>query len=106
MSIIDARVLAMDDEIRRRDADVDEIGEEDDERRIAHNYEEIRDLVTNYARLHHEHLLEVTTILELALWKAVILRSRNDNQELTRDECRADAGRCAEVVIKLVLAFL
>ena len=68
--------------------------------------EEIRDLVTNYARCHHEHLLEATTILELALWKALLLRSSDDKQGLTRVECRTDAGRCAEVIIKLVLTFL
>jgi len=91
-SIIDARVLAM---------DID-----DDEETSNHNYQEIRDLITNYAHLHREYLLEATTILELALWKAVILRSRDDKQELTRAECRTDAGRCAEVVIKGVLTFL
>jgi hypothetical protein len=68
-------------------------------------YEEITDLVTNYARLHHKRLHEATTILELALWKAVIL-SRDDNQELPHVECKTDAGHCSEVVIKLVLTFL
>jgi hypothetical protein len=101
-SIIDARVC----EIRK---EMDEDEDENDETsriRFSHFFEEIRELVTNYAHLHHEYLLKATTILELALWKAVILRSRNDNQELTRVECRADAGRCAEVVTKLVLTFL
>ena len=69
-------------------------------------FEEIRDLVTSYARLHHEQLQEATTILELALWKALLLRSSDDKQGLTRVECRTDAGRCAEVIIKLVLTFL
>jgi hypothetical protein len=55
------------------------------------------------AHLHHEHLLMAT---KLALWKAVILRSRDDKQELTRVECRKDADRCAEIVIKLALTFL
>jgi hypothetical protein len=89
-SIIDARVL----DIKH--------GNVDEERYFV----EIRDLVRNYARLHHEHLLDATTILELALWKAIYLHSRDCNQGLTRAECRTDAGRCAEVVIKLVLAFL
>jgi len=102
-SIIDARVLAMNDEINRRDADEDD----ENEGTIIQYYYEIRDLITNYAHLHHEYLLEATTILELALWKtAVILRSSDDKQELTRVDCRIDAGCCAEVVIKLVLAFL
>jgi hypothetical protein len=69
-------------------------------------FEEIRDLVTSYARLHHEQLQEATTILELALWKAMIICSRNDKQELIQLECRTNASCCAEVVIKLVLAFL
>ena len=105
-SIVDARVCEIRNEM---DEDEDEDEDENDETsriRFPHFFEEIRELVTNYAHLHHEYLLKVTTILELALWKAVILRSRNDNQELTRVECRADAGRCAEVVTKLVLTFL
>jgi hypothetical protein len=101
-SIIDARVCEIRNEM---DEDQDE-NDETSRMRFSHFFEEICELVTNYAHLHHEYLLKATTILELALWKAVILRSRNDNQELTHDECRADAGRCAEVVIKLVLAFL
>jgi len=101
-SIIDARVRDIQNEI---DEDEDQ-NDETSRIRLLHCCEEIRNLVTNYAILHHEHLLKATTILELALWKAVFLRSRNVNQELTRVECRADAGRCAEVVIKLVLTFL
>ena len=99
-SIIDARVLAI--SINRRDADEDD----ENEGTIIQYYYEIRDLITNYAHLHHEYVLDATTILELALWKAVILQSRDDKQELTRAECRTDAGRCAEVVIKGVLTFL
>ena len=47
-------------------------------------FEEIRDLVTSYARLHHEQLQEAATILELALWNAMIIRSRNDKQDFKR----------------------
>jgi hypothetical protein len=78
-SIIDASVLDINDEIN-----------EDKERYFV----EIRE-VTNYARLHHEHLLDATTIIELALWKAINLHSRDGNQGLTRVEYRTDAGRCA-----------
>jgi hypothetical protein len=63
-------------------------------------------MISNYALLYNEFLLEATTILELALWKAAILRSSQDYQARTRVECRADAGRCAEVGIKGVLTFL
>ena len=109
-SIVDARVCEIRKEMDEdEDEDEDENEDENDETsriRFSHFFEEICELVTNYAHLHHEYLLKVTTILELALWKGVIFRSRNDNQELTRVECRADAGRCAEVVTKLVLTFL
>jgi hypothetical protein len=53
-SIIDARVLAMDDEINRRDADEDD----ENEGTIIQYYYEIRDLITNYAHLHHEYVLD------------------------------------------------
>jgi hypothetical protein len=101
---IDARVREIDDEITT----IAEEGTDDDADAgtIIQYYFEIRDLVTNYARLHHEHLTEVTTILELALWKAAILLSSDYKQGLTRVECRTDAGRCAEIVIKHVLPFL
>jgi hypothetical protein len=62
---------------------------------IIQYYDEISDLVTIYARLYHEHLQEATTILELAHWKAMILRSSGDKQGLTRVGCP-----------KLVLTFL
>jgi hypothetical protein len=96
-SIIDARLREIDDEMGE---------DEDEDYHPSRYFVEIRDLVTIYVGLYHGLLLRITTILELALWKAVIFRSRNDNQQLTRVECRADAGRCAEVVIKLVLTFL
>jgi hypothetical protein len=102
-SIIDARVCEFEDE-----DDSANLEEDDDEteRRIVHSNVEIRTMISNYALLYNEFLLEATTILELALWKATILRSREDYQARTRVDCRTDAGRCAEVVIKLVLTFL
>jgi hypothetical protein len=59
-----------------------------------------------YYESEYQKLKESTSLLELALWKAMILCSRDDNQELPNVECKTDAGRCAEVVIKLVLTFL
>jgi hypothetical protein len=100
-SIVDARVC----EIRKEIMSIVEDNQFNVDLVSQYN-EEIRDLVTNYAQLHIKHLLEATTILELALWKAIIFRLRDTNQELTPGECRADASRCAEVVIKLVLTFL
>ena len=101
MGLADPRVVEIQYEMRSID---DEDYEE--EVRIQY-YLEIINKVTNYARLHHKRLQEATTILELALWKAMILRSRDDNnQECTSVKCKTDAGRCAEVVIKLVLTFL
>ena len=101
-SIVDARVCEIEDEM---DEDEDE-NDETSTIRFSYFFEDMHELVTNYAHLHHEHLLKATTLLELALWKAVILRSRDDKQELTRVECRKNADRCAEIVIKLALTFL
>jgi hypothetical protein len=103
-SIIDARVCEF--EYENDNANLEEEDDNETERRIVHSYVEIRHMISNYALLYKEFLLEATAILELALWKATILRSSQDNQARTRVECRADAGRCAEVVIKGVLTFL
>jgi hypothetical protein len=70
-----------------------EEGIDEDEGTIIQHYEEIHDLVTNFARLHYEQLQEATTILELALWKAVIFH-KDDKQGLTRVECRSDLDHC------------
>ena len=67
-------------------------------------YEEIRNMVTSYVRLHHGQLKEAITILELALWKTMICSNVIDQE--SRSECRTAGGRCFEVVIKNVLAFL
>ena len=80
------------------------IKDEEDEANIQY-YEEIRDLVTSYVRLHHAQLKESMTILELALWKTMICSEVVDDQEY-RSECRTAGGRCLEVVIKNVLVFL
>jgi hypothetical protein len=68
-------------------------------------YGEIHDMVTSYVRLHHGQLRESITILELALWKAMICSKVVNDQE-SRNESRTSGGRCLEVVIKNVLAFL
>jgi hypothetical protein len=104
--IIDARVREIQYEIRMSCLRSYEEGLELYDDTIIDYYEEIRVMVTDYARRHHEHLTEATTILELALWKAMILRSSGDIQGLNRVQCRTDAGCCAEVVIKYVLTFL
>jgi hypothetical protein len=67
-------------------------------------FEEIRDLVASFVRLHHGQLKELITILELALWNAMIC-SKIDDQESRNESCTS-GGRCFEVVIKNVLAFL
>jgi hypothetical protein len=102
-SIIDARVCEFEDE---NDNAILEGDDDEAERRIVHSYVEIRTMISNYALLYNEFLVQATTILELVLWKAAILRSSQDNQARSRVECRADAGCCAEVVIKGVLTFL
>jgi hypothetical protein len=88
-------------EIYIEDEDSDDEGVEE---RNVQKYEEIRDMVTSYVQLHHGQLKEAITILELALWKTMIC-SNVDDQE-SRKESRAAGGRCLEVVIKHVLAFL
>jgi hypothetical protein len=104
--IVDARLCEIRDDFMNADVGVmnEDLGIEMDGEMIIGYYEEIRVMDTNYARLHHEHLTVAVTILELALWKAMILCSSGDKQGSV--ECQTDAGRCAEVVIKLVLAFL
>jgi len=79
------------------------IKDEEDEANIQY-YEEIRNMVSSYVRLHHGQLRESITILELVLWKTMIC-SNVDGQK-SRKECRTAGGRCFEVVIKNVLVFL
>ena len=86
------------------DDDDDDHGDDEEDGENVQYYEEIRDMVTGYARLHHRQLKESITILELALWKTMIC-SKVDDQE-SRNERRTSGGRCLEVVIKHVLAFL
>ena len=104
------RLICMNDEHRIEvDARLQEIETNIEYRDIRTNpnldyYGEVHDMVTSYVRLHHGQLMESITILELALWKTMIC-SNVDDQE-SRKECRAAGGRCLEVVIKHVLAFL
>ena len=72
---------------------------------IVDYFRSMRDLITGYAQQHLEKVTEATIILELALWKAV-LSSRNNDQEISRVECRALAGSWAEVVIKGMITYL
>jgi hypothetical protein len=99
---VDARLREIEVEIE--DEDDDDNDEEEEDGGNVQYYEEIHDMVTSYVRLHHGQLREAITILELALWKTMIC-SKVDDQE-SRSECRASGGRCLEVVIKHVLAFL
>ncbi len=104
---VDARLHEIEIDIKENedasDYDDDDGDEEEDGENVQY-YEEIRDMVTGYARLYHRQLKESITILELALWKTMI-RSKVDDQE-SRNERRTSGGRCLEVVIKHVLAFL
>ncbi len=67
-------------------------------------YEKICDLVASFVQLHHRQLKKLITILELALWNAMIC-SKVDDQESRNESC-ISGGWCFEVVIKNVLAFL
>ena len=105
---VSKRSICMSDEHRIEvDARLREIeigrADEEDEANIQY-YEEIRDMVTSYVGLHHGQLRESITILELVLWKTMICSNVDDQK--SRKECRTAGGRCFEVVIKHVLAFL
>jgi hypothetical protein len=88
--IIDARLCEIRNDFMNADVGVmnEDLGIEMDGEMIIGYYEEIRVMVTNYARLHHEHLTVAVTILELALWKAMILCSSGDKQGLTLSSVR------------------
>ena len=106
---VSKRLVCMSDEhrievdARLREIEI-EIEDDDVEERNVQKYEEIRDMVTSYVRLHHGQLKEAITMLELALWKTMICSNVIDQE--SRSECRTAGGRCFEVVIKHVLAFL
>jgi hypothetical protein len=70
------------------------------------HYEEIRDMITSFVKLHHEQLMEATTILELVLWKTLLQALRESGKIVSSRECRTNEGRYFEVVIPHVLSFL
>ena len=70
------------------------------------HYEEIRDMVTSFAKLHHELLKEATIILELVLWKSLLQTMRKSGKLVSRRECRTTKGQYFEVIISHVLSFL
>ncbi len=70
--------------------------------------ETIRRLITDFARLHKEKLLDATTILELALWKAMatdFLPQGHMDCTMKRRECRLHCGRICQVVIPNVVSY-
>jgi len=78
----------------------------------AFDYEYIRQMVIDFAQLHHNQLVGGTTILELALWKMKLNEASEwnptimlDDQEI-RMQCRSDIGKVCNVVIPNVLSFL
>ena len=106
---VDARLHEIEIDIENGDSsDYDGDGDDGDEEEDGENvryYEEIRDMVKRRVGLHHGQLRESITILELALWNAMICSKVVDDQE-SRNEHRTSGGRCLEVVIKHVLTFL
>ena len=52
--------------------------------------------------LRHTH--QVTTLLELGLWKAQIVTAQGANAGLSREECRVNCG--AAIIVPHVLSFL
>jgi len=72
-----------------------------------YGYEDILLMVTEYAMLYRNQLVDATTLLELALWKTALLLNQNITMDdETRNEIRSDSGKLFEVVIKIVLTFL
>ncbi|KAL3758063.1 hypothetical protein ACHAWU_002996 [Discostella pseudostelligera] len=70
-------------------------------------YEELRTLVIQFTQEHREFLLIVSTMLELALWKAVLNESLLENNDRTiRSDLRVNAGQMFQVAIPNVLSFL
>ena len=62
-------------------------------------YEELRTLVIQFTQEHREFLLIVSTMLELALWKAVLNESLLENNDRTiRSDLRVNAGQMFQVV--------
>jgi hypothetical protein len=78
-----------------------------------HEYEDIQQMVIEYATLYHNKLVDATTILELALWKMLLNEVLQLNQNIiitddrsVREQIRSDSGNVFNVVISNVLPFL
>jgi len=77
-----------------------------------YDYENIRQMVTEYATFYHNQLVDATTLLELALWKMALIETLQLNQNITmddhstREKIRSDSGKLFNVVIQIVLSFL
>ena len=77
------------------------------------SYAEIRTMVVQFVQEHREFLINASTMLELALWKAVmndsLLQQRpyvTDDRSTIREEIRGNGGQKFQVVIPNVLSFL
>ena len=75
-------------------------------------YEDIRRLVIQFTQEYREFLLNASTMLELALWNAVLNESlhqhhpNKNNDRTIRDDLRVNGGQMFQVVIPNVLSFL
>ena len=70
--------------------------------------EMIRGLITDFARLHEENIFVASTILELALWKAMatdFLSQGNMDCMKRRRKCRLHCGRIFQVVLPNVVSY-
>ena len=69
-------------------------------------YKMIRERVDEFTQLQHDFLLNASTTLELALWRAVLTESSSVIDPESKMRIRANCGSTLQVVIPNVVSFL
>lgn len=69
-------------------------------------YADIHNLMTQYMQQHHNFLMDVSTSLELALWKMILSESTNVESKEERSDVRSTDGNFCQVVIPHVSLIL
>lgn len=72
----------------------------------AEAYHCIRRLVIQFTQEYSQFLIESSTLLELALWKALLNESLQQTENTIREDTRVNGGQMFQVVIPNVLKFL
>ena len=77
------------------------------------SYAQTRTIVVQFVQEHREFLMTASTMLELALWKAVMndslsqqLPYMTNDRSTIREKIRGNGGQMFQVVIPNVLSFL